>query len=270
MRSNWTKPVAALTAVWVSAFSTQNAVAEGCGDAEADCGGKVSAECLRYGAGSQEVSAAPESCEAQFDAYRACLTAFAARCGAPSGVTPPPLRSDSPPPKTAPRAVFPPPPGHRIVAEAAIDGRPLAFLRSDAPVRWTEADRIARASGWRLAVIDSAQKNNAVYNVLSRYQELFHPTPGPLFTTWFFGPWIGGRQLDPASPANAGWSWGPDLETGLDQPIGYTHWFLDNPNDYGGPESHIHYFCINQPTCDTWNDSKDDSLVHGYIVEQEN
>ena len=266
MRINRTKPAAVLVLSLLAASPAPNAAAQSCGGAEADCSATVSAACLRFGAGSQSIAAAPDACQAQFDAYRACLTAFATRCGAAPGAAPPPVTA-SPPPATAPRASFPPPSGHRIVAEAVIDGRPAAFLLSETPIRWTKADQIARNAGWRLAVVDSAEKNNAIYNVLARHQELFHPAPGPLFTTWYFGPWIGGRQPDPASPAAAGWSWGKDPATGLDQPIGYTNWFLDNPNDYGGPESHLHYFCINQTACGAWNDSQDDSLVHGYIVE---
>lgn len=223
-----------------------------CGDPSARCGALIGSACLsRAGAGTLAADA-PESCAAQFDAYRDCLAEVAVECAAPV----PPAAAE------AERV----PPGHRLVAQTPVAGGRLLFLLAPEPLSWSAAEQAAAAMGGRLAVIDTADKQEAMASVLARRPELFHSAV-VFFATWVWGPWLGGYQRADATGPAEGWVWSLDPATGASAPIIGGHWFDGQPNDFGGPESYLQIFCINRATCDTWNDAAADAPVRSYIVE---
>lgn len=231
-----------------------DAVAQNCTDPQATCGATLSSTCLsRVGAGSLAADA-PTDCAAQFDAYRSCLARVAEECGVASPAAP----SAQPAPTL--------PVGHRVVAEAPLGSSRLLFALAPEVLTWSDAEQIAIASGGRLAVIDTAEKQSVLSSVLSRRPELFVRTQF-LLSGWFHGPWIGGFQLSGAREPAEGWVWSLDPATGETTPIVGGNWFANQPDDYGGGASYLNIFCVDQPTCDTWNDAPANGDVRSYIVE---
>ncbi|MEO1331121.1 MAG: hypothetical protein AAFW46_15845, partial [Pseudomonadota bacterium] len=234
-----------------------------CEDPATFCGKLISPACLSaYGAGSlpaasgaaRSAEVGSTDCSGQFSAYGDCLAEIASRCGGTSAGAP------------ATPSAGGLPTGHQQVAETTAEGRRFAFVLAPDPVSWSAAERHALAMGGRLAVIDGPAKQQAVAAVLSRRPELFNREQYFL-SGWYFGPWIGAFQDAAATAPGAGWRWSLDPSSGSAAPLGYANWLPGNPNDFGGPESFAHFFCIDQPTCETWNDTRYDAPVRAYIVE---
>lgn len=251
--------MAAAALGWSGAASAQAGL---CENPQAECGAAVSSDCLsRVGAGSLPAAGAGGDCEAQFTAYRACLIAVVEQCSADE--QPAPARTaDAPAP--AQKTVLPP--GHRQIDELRFEGRRFILALSETPASWPVADQIARSLGGRLAKIDSPELNDAIGDVLVRRPVLFNRVQ-VLFNGWYYGPWIGGFQRPSGAEPAGGWTWGVDSVSGLDQPVRGDHWFSAQPDEFAAGEDFMQYFCIDQPSCDTWNDATADAPVFSYIVE---
>lgn len=225
-----------------------------CVDPSTQCGALIDTSCLaRAGAGSLPADA-PAACATQFGAYRECLADFTRRCG---GGAPTPVPE---------AGAIDLPLGHQIVAETPVRGGRFLFILSAEPLSWSAAEQAAVAMGGRLAVIETAAKQQAMSSVLARRPELFHSAV-VLFANWVWGPWIGGYQRAGAAEPAEGWVWSLDPVSGADAPVSGAYWFEGQPNNFGGAESYMQIFCINRPTCDTWNDAPADAPVRSYIVE---
>lgn len=256
-RRRWARlPVALLlaAAVWTGAPAVAQQV---CDDPSARCGGLLSSECLsRLGAGAIAASEAP-ACAGQLDAYRSCLSEVAAQCG---------TAAPAPTPQAPAPASLAMPLGHRLVAETPIAGGRFLFIAAEQPLSWTIAERAAVAMGGRLAVLDTEAKQQAMASVLARRPELFERAQ-VLFSTWVLGPWVGAYQQAGAAEPGGGWVWNLDPRTGASAPVTGGHWFPGQPSNYGGAENFMNIFCLDRPTCSTWNDAPVDAGVTSYIVE---
>lgn len=81
----WRGAAAAVACAFALIAATPVQAAE-CDDAARRCGGEIKRDCLaRVGAGALGVTAAAETCAAQLQAYRGCLTQAAESCGDPGG-----------------------------------------------------------------------------------------------------------------------------------------------------------------------------------------
>lgn len=249
-----------------SAIAPAAAEAALCENPQAECGAAVSAECLaRVGAGSLPAVGAGGGCEAQFGAYRACLIRVAEQCSAPAPAVAPARTADAPAEKIAGQnIVFPP--GHRQLDEVRFDGRRFLLALSETPVPWPVADEIARSLGGRLAQVDSPALNDALGDALVRRPAAFNRVQ-VLLSGWYYGPWIGGFQRPSGAEPADGWTWGVAQATGRDQPVTGQDWFPQQPDEFTAGEDFMHYFCIDQSACDTWNDAAADAPVFSYIVE---
>lgn len=141
--------------------------------------------------------------------------------------------------------------------EIVFDGNRYVLVVDSFGFSWDEAAAGAEALGGQLASINTAEENQALYD-LSRLADY----------AWngVRGPWLGGYQDENAAEPAGGWMW-------LDgTPITLDGWEPGEPNDAGGYEDHLHFdYFYGQEA--QWNDLNQSSAqsqnirITSYIVE---
>lgn len=133
------------------------------------------------------------------------------------------------------------------------NGHYYEAVRSTTAVTWEQARALAEARGGHLATLTSAAENAFVLSLVSGQPEYWSNTYG--------GPWLGGYQPNPNSPAASGWEW----VTG--ESWSFTNWASGEPGDQGwqgGKEIYLHFANLSG----TWNDfTNDGNATYSYIVE---
>jgi hypothetical protein len=167
-------------------------------------------------------------------------------------------------------------------------------------ITWYEAKEAAESMGGYLATIASAEENEFVFKLMCDDDRFWSKgSDTARYGLYYFGPWIGGYQLDlenyttenhsdnsmmsvylaaldPTIPGNledyrkgaeVGWLW----VTG--EPMIYSDWGspsqpdnIGRPESEGNFESRLHYWWSNEKK-PTWNDLSAEEKTKGFIVE---
>ena len=121
-----------------------------------------------------------------------------------------------------------------VMHDARILGDKVYKLYST-PVTWLEAKALSENAGGRLAILNTAEKQSAVQEMMTAYDSIAYLGGHGYYYEW---QWLDGTAIS-----------------------GYTHWAQDEPNNYNGLESVL----MIHPD-GTWNDTINDSL-YGYVAE---
>ena len=125
-------------------------------------------------------------------------------------------------------------------------------------ITWASAQNAAVQAGGYLATIHSDAENAFVFNLAAANDNL-----------WYLdgynngiGPWLGGYQPPGSVEPAGGWTW--DI-TG--EPWTYAHWSGGEPNNMNGVEDRAHFFGAQTLKGSVWNDIRNGTAIHGYILE---
>ncbi len=141
--------------------------------------------------------------------------------------------------------------------EIVFDGNRYVLVVDSFGFSWDEAAAGAEALGGQLASINTAEENQALYD-LSRLDAF----------AWngVRGPWLGGYQDENAAEPDGGWMW-------LDgTPITLDGWEPGEPNDAGGYEDHLHFDYFHGQEAqwndlNNWSAQSQNTRITSYIVE---
>ena len=124
-------------------------------------------------------------------------------------------------------------------------------------ITWFEAYEAAKLSGGYLVTITSQQEQDFVEALVD--DDAYWDTEAD----GSYGPWIGGFQLPGSPEPDGGWKWI------IDEPLTYTNWGQDQPNNLWGTEHCIHLGSYDfERTTIIWNDlTANVTNIRGYIIE---
>jgi hypothetical protein len=142
-------------------------------------------------------------------------------------------------------------------------------------INWVEAQLRATARGgcWHLVTITSEAEDSFVFSLIANKDKFFVFEGDPVN-----GPWLGGFQKNSKAEPDGKWRWVTD------EKFKYTNWDGGEPNNngagcppelcvgvLGGSEDFLHYKRIVTGNRDIpiWNDSHQNALLSGYILERE-
>jgi hypothetical protein len=141
-------------------------------------------------------------------------------------------------------------------------------------INWVEAQLRAAAQGcgWHLVTITSQDEDDFVFSLIANRDEFFVVGDPPVN-----GPWLGGFQRNSTAEPDGEWRWVTN------EMFEFTNWDSGEPNNngagcppelcvgvLGGSEDFLHYKRIVTGNGDIpiWNDSHQNALLSGYIVER--
>ena len=124
-------------------------------------------------------------------------------------------------------------------------------------ITWYEAYTAAKLAGGYLVTITSQKEQDFVDGLVD--DDIYWSTD----SSGSYGPWIGGFQLPGSPEPEEGWHWIKD------EPLTYTNWGKDQPNNLWGTEHCIHLGSYDKErTIIIWNDlTADVTNIRGYVIE---
>ena len=143
-------------------------------------------------------------------------------------------------------------------------------------INWVEAQLRAAARGscgWHLVTITSEAEDSFVFSLIANRDKFFVIETPPVA-----GPWLGGFQRNSTAEPDGKWRWVTN------ENFEYTNWDGGEPNNngagcppelcvgvLGGNEDFLHYKRIVTGGEDIpiWNDSHQNALLSGYILERD-
>ena len=129
---------------------------------------------------------------------------------------------------------------------------------------WDSSEKLAESAGGHLVTLSSRAENEFVYGLFAHDDRFVQLTEDGQKN----GPWIGLYQLPGSHEPKDGWRWVTD------EPVAYTAWTRDQPNNYGGHADVAHYYSYGrlspgeEQRAIRWDDQERD-YSRGFILEVE-